>query len=55
MEDIYVHQYTKEELNWFTDGTVISTDAHTHSPLIQTLSLYSILEYLAIYIYLEGE
>ena len=34
MYDMYVHQYTKEEPNWSSDGTVISTSiAHTHSPL----------------------
>ena len=29
----------KGELNWFVDGTVIGTDALTHSPPTQTLFL----------------
>ena len=30
---MYVHQYTKEQLNQFTGGAVIGTNAHTH-PLL---------------------
>ena len=36
METIFVHQSTLGELNQFTDGTVIGTNVHTHSPTIQT-------------------
>ena len=48
MEDMYVHQYTKGEPRWCTVGAVISTDAHTHSPLTQTL--FSLLFTIKIYI-----
>ena len=39
MEDMYVHQHAKGEPNWFTDGTVIGTNACTCSPPTQTLFL----------------
>ena len=32
-----IHQCAKEKLNQSTDGTVIGTDALTHSPPTQTL------------------
>ena len=57
MEDMYVHQHTKVEPNWSTDGTVISADVHTHSPPTQTLfyhkSMHFLLVYLSIYIALD--
>ena len=34
---MYVHQCAKGDPNWFTDGAVIGTDVHTHSPPNQTL------------------
>ena len=37
MENMYVHQHTKGEPNWFNDGAVIITNAHTCSPPTQTL------------------
>ena len=60
MGNMWVHQCTKAEPNWFRDGTIIGTNAHTHSPPTQTLfhpqftiSLHFIFVYLSIYIYLH--
>ena len=53
-----MHQCTKGEPNWLRDGTVISTNACTHSPLHKlflpqfTTSLHFIFVYLSIYIYI---
>ena len=57
---MYKHQHTKGQLNHYRGGTVISPDAHTHSPLTQTLflpfkSMHFILVYLSVYLFLEGE
>ena len=53
MENMYVHQHAKVELNRFTDGAAIGTDVRTHSPPTQTLfyTLYA-FRYLSIYIYI---
>ena len=62
MEDMYTHQCVKEKPNQFIDGTVIGPNAHTHSPLNQTLfyhrsthfipsqKLYLSILYLSIYL-----
>ena len=59
MKNMYVHNHANGESNQFTDGTVISTSAHIHSPPTQTLfyhkSMHFILEYLSVYLFLEGE
>ena len=57
MEDMWIHQCTKGELNQLRDATVISADIHTHSPLHKLYfyhkSKHFILEYLSIYIALD--
>ena len=54
-----MHQCVKVEPNWSTDGTVIGANAHTHSPLhklyIYHKFMHFILEYLSVYLFLEGE
>ena len=52
-----MHQYAKGEPNQFTDGTVIGTDVHTHSPPTQTVFLpqiyaFSTCIFISIYIYI---
>ena len=53
MEDMYVHQYAKEEPNQFTNGVVISPDVHAHSPLTQTSFLLQI--YIYLYFFTSGK
>ena len=59
MEDLYVYQCTKGEINEFRDDVVISPDVHTHSPLTQTSFFLLFLDlpkyFIHIYIILEGE
>ena len=56
MEDIYVHQHIKGELNPFRDSTVFGTNAHTHSPLHKLYfyhkSMHFKLVYVSVYIYI---
>ena len=52
---MYVHQYIKGDPNQFTDGAIIATNAHTHSPPTQTLFLpqiyaFSTCIFICIYI-----
>ena len=54
MEDMYVHQHTKVEPNWFTDGTVNGSQCmYTFSPYTNSIlpQIYAFL-YLNIYLYI---
>ena len=50
---MYVHQYTKGQLNWSTDGTVIGTNVHTHAPLHKLHFTTNLcISYLYIYLHI---
>ena len=54
MEDMYVSQHAKGELNWSTDGTVIGANVHTYFPPTQTLFTINLcILYLNIYLYIQ--
>ena len=51
---MYVHQHTKVEPNWSTDGAAIGADVRTRSPPTQTIlpQIYAFLTCIFIHIYL---
>ena len=48
-----MHQYTKNELNQFTNSAIISANAHTHFPIHRLFFTTNLsISYLNIYLYI---